>query len=133
MIDNGIPMMVQADARVLAICPVGGFADELPKGQALPSWTYTVVSDVQIYTQAGRVDLCERRLQIDCYASGAADADALRRAINNVLSGYQGILPDTEATEVRGVFCSFLPNSFEPESRNFRRMMEAQIHYLNVV
>jgi hypothetical protein len=132
MIEDGIAQLVQADTTVNGICPVGGFYASLPKGTPLPSWSYIVVSEVTDYTLEHRVALTPRRLQIDTYASGGADALHLARAIDNVLSGYKGVLPDTESTNVQGCFRSNELDFFDDASRTYRRLLEYELWYDNL-
>ena len=133
MIEDGIVMLVQADPTVLGLCPVGGFYAVLPKGQALPCWSYIVVSEVSDYTLEGRADLTPRRLQLDLYGNGGADVMNLGRAIDNVLSGYAGTLPDPQATIVQACFRSNeIDFPYDPDSRTFRRLLEYDLWFNNL-
>lgn len=129
MIESGIVILVQANADVTAISPIGGFLGELPKGQALPSWSYTFVSDVPLYTLTGKDPLTMRRLQIDCYGNAAAEAITLAYAIDKVLSGYKGTLPDPDSTVVQGCFRSNLIDFVDGDSRTFRRLLEYSVWF----
>lgn len=131
MIDDGIVLLVQADATVAAQCSFGGFWLSLPKGTPLPSWSYQVISEPTEYTLSGRTDLMPRHLQIDVYAMDAAEAQSLTRAIDNVLSGWRGTLPDTQMTVVQGIFRDNELDFFDDASRTYRRMLEFFIHYEN--
>ena len=132
MIEDGIVQLVQSDPTVLSLCQFGGFWLSLPKGTPLPSWSFTVVSEVTDYTLAGRTDLTPRRLQIDTYAMEGAEALNLARAIDNVLSGYKGTLPDPQATVVQGCFRENEIDFFDDVSRTYRRMIEFFVHYNNL-
>jgi len=132
MIEDGIAQLVQTDPTVASQCVFGGFWLALPKGTPLPSWSFTVVSEVTDYTLAGRTDLTPRRLQIDVYALDGAEALNLARAIDNVLSGYHGVLPDAQATVVQGAFRENEIDFFDDVSRTYRRMIEFFIHYNNL-
>jgi hypothetical protein len=132
MIDNGIVQLVQTDPTVAAQCVFGGFWLSLPKGTPFPSWSYQVVSEVTDYTLAGRTDLMPRRLQIDVYAMDGAQAQSLARAIDNVLSGWRGTLPDAEATVVQGIFRDNELDFFDEASRTYRRLIEFFVHYQNI-
>ncbi len=129
MIEAGIVALAQADAGVKALCPVGGFCATLPKGAILPSWTYLVVSRVPDYTLSGRNKLTMTRLQIDCFGQSAADAINLSEAIREVLSGYQGTLPDADATVVQAAFHTDTVDFFDDLARTSRRMIEFEIHF----
>lgn len=132
MIEDGIVQLVQADPTVLAQCSFGGFYLSLPKGTPLPSWSYQVVSEPAEYTLVGRTDLTPRRLQIDVYAMNGAQALNLARAIDNVLSGWKGTLPDTQATLVQGIFRDNEIDFFDDASRTYRRMIEFFVNYNNL-
>jgi hypothetical protein len=135
MIEDGIVQLVQADPTVAAQCSFGGFYLSLPKGTPLPSWSYLVVSEVTGYTLRGRTNLTPRRLQIDVYAMDGAEALNLARAIDNVLSGWKGALPDTQATAVQGIFRDMTVGEadfFDEVSRTYRRMLEFFVHYENL-
>jgi hypothetical protein len=129
MIEAGISIFVQSNAAVAALCTAGGFYTELPKDQALPSWAYQFVSDVPNYTLRRRDPLTMRRLQIDCYGSAAADAIALSYAIDHLLDGYRGYLPDTDQTLVAGCFRSNVLDFFDDASRSYRRLLEYQLWF----
>lgn len=124
MIEQGIVKLVQSDAAVLALCPVGGFLSILPEGQVLPSWTYFVVSDPGHYVLDQVSVFGDARVQIDAYGNTAAEAMALAKAIDDVLSGYKGVLADADSTRVAGIFRSNKIDFFDPDSRTYRRLLE---------
>lgn len=130
MIEQGIVKLVQEDADVAAIATAGGgYFAQLPKGQALPSWSYQVVS-----SPPQRTLLNERfefmRLQIDCYGDIGADAVRLAKSIDAVLDGYRGTLSDSDATQVDSCFQSDVKDfPLSDASRSFRRMLEYEIHF----
>ena len=105
MIESGLTLLVNADSAVKAIAPIGGFLAELPKDQALPSWSYFWASDTPHYTFEGLRPVNQRRLQIDCYGA-AAEVINLAQAIDNVLSGFNGTLTDVDATIVASISVS---------------------------
>lgn len=124
MIEEGMVILVQGNAAVLAIAPVGGFLGSLPKDFALPSWSYIVVSDPVEYELGGPVNVSCTRIQIDCYGASGASAIALAAAIDAVLKGYHGTLNDPDATVVQGCFRTNKIDFFDDEARNYRRMLE---------
>jgi hypothetical protein len=130
MIEQGLSQLVQGTTAVSAIAPVGGFYGQLPKGQALPSWSFIFVSDNPIYTLDGPNPLTNRRLQLDCYGNTGAEAITLGTVVDNALSGYTGTLADPDATVVQGCFRSNLIDFFDYESRTFRRMLEYSIWFV---
>jgi hypothetical protein len=133
MIEQGLVELVQGTAAVSAIALDGGFQSSAPKGTALPTWTYTIVSDVADYTLDGSQGLTMRRVQIDCYGASSAARILLAQAIDTVLSGYAGVLTDPDSTRVYGCFRSSMIDFFDPDSRTFRRMIEYEIWFNDTV
>lgn len=105
-IEEGLVRLVQGNAAVLAICPVGGFLSEEPKDEQLPSWMYKFLGESPTYTQAvGETGFVSPAIvEIRCFASDGATVVSLSRAINAVLSGFRGTLPDSDQTVVNGCF-----------------------------
>src|SRR5579862_967177 len=107
----------------------GGYFAELPEDYSLaaPAWTYRSVSQASNTTLTTSRGLAMRRLQIDCYAAAAADVIALADDIDKVLNGFQGTLPDPDATVVSSCFSSDVIDFFDDAPRSFRRMLEYEI------
>src|SRR5689334_19878100 len=124
MIELGIVRLVNSDPAVSAIIANGGFFVELPKDPTLPAWSYTVIGDKPDYTLAGLGGCAYRRLQIDCQCNTGADCITLAKAIDKVLSGFKGTLPDPDSTVVQGCFRDRLLDFFNDKSRTYRRMLE---------
>jgi hypothetical protein len=128
MIESGLALLVQGNAAVSAIAATGGYAlGQLPKGTALPSWTHQVIADKADYVLTGEPSLSDGRWQIDCYGNTAAEAVQLAAAVDAVLSGYRGALPDADQTVVQGVFRTNKIDFFDDVARTYRRMLEYQI------
>jgi hypothetical protein len=130
MIEQGLVMLIQGTPAVVAISPAGGFLGTLPPNKPLPSWTFATVSNPTDYTLQGAVGLGMGRYQIDCYGATGADAIRLAKAIDDVLSGFLGVLTDPDATPVQGCFRSNMLDFFDEEARDFRRMLEYEIWYV---
>lgn len=125
MIEQGLVLLVNADVTVSAIIAKdGGFFAQLPKDFPLPSWTYDTVSDPAGYLLSQPETVGQRRIQIDCYGNTAAEAILLAKAIDDLLSGYVGTLPDPDATHVQGCFRTNLLDFFDVDPRTPRRMLE---------
>jgi hypothetical protein len=127
MIELGVVLLVQGTAAVSAIAPTGGYFAQLPKDFTLPSWTYQKVSDPANYVLSGAMTQGQLRMQIDCYGDTAADAILLAKAIDELLSGFRGTLPDPDSTFIQGCFRSNELDFFDVDSRTPRRMLEYQI------
>ena len=129
MIELGLVQSIQSDSTVAALAPVGGFFAQLPENQALPAWVYNTISESVDYLLAGPDSLVERRVQIDCYGTTAAEAIALAAAIDRLLTGWRGTLPDPDATRVAGLFRSNLIDFFDQSARTFRRLLEYSVWF----
>jgi hypothetical protein len=133
VIEQGIVMLVQQDPGVLTICSSGGFMSTLPKGFALPSWTYLTVGNTSEDDGLTTISTLNRRmLQIDVYgdpAAQGADVLALAQVIDDVLGGYAGVLPDPDQTLCQGCFQSNMQDFFDDANRGYRRMLEYEIWY----
>jgi hypothetical protein len=130
LLEEGIVKLVSSDPGVAALCPNGGYLLQLPDGTTLPSWTYQIISDPPDYTLVGeRYTMIH--YELDCYADpdGANMAIRLARAIDSVLDGFKGTLGDIDQTVVHACFRADRRDFFNPEARNYRRMLEYDIHY----
>lgn len=133
MIEEGIVALVQADPAVSLIAPVGGFYVELPKDFRPPSWSWTNVSGPASYHLRGKSGPNTRRIQIDCFGDPnrrGTDAIALAAAIDKVLSGFSGLLPDADQTMADGIFQSDLIDFFDDVGRTYRRMLEYEVNFI---
>lgn len=130
MIEAGISRLVQSDSAVAALCPRGGgYLVQLPKDAPLPAWTFAFVSESPDYLLTKRSELTQRRLQVDCYGSIAADAITLADAVDQVLDRFQGTLADPDATVVHRCFFDNLIDFFDEGRQSFRRVLEYQIWF----
>jgi hypothetical protein len=129
MIEQGVVMLIQSDAAVKAIAAQGGFLATLPSDYQLPSWTYLLVSDVTDYVLTGPSKLSSRRVQFDCYGTQPADIILLGNAIDKLLNGYRGTLPDPDATVVQGIFHLNSLDFFDVDSRTYRRSLDYMIWF----
>lgn len=128
-IEEGLVRLIQADAGVVAIASVGGFLAELPKDQALPSWSYALLSEDRIYTHDdGPAALRPAIVEITCYGD-AAVVVRLAAAIDQVLDGFCGALP--EGTVVNGCFVLSRPgpDEYDGARRCWLRSLIYEIHY----
>ena len=134
MIEEGLVTLVNGDGAVKAMLPAPvGFLGGLPKGTALPSWTYTWASDDNTPGRGLQMPsggLTFAQVQIDCYGNTRADVVNLGRKISKALAGFRGALADAEQTVVDSIFDS---NQHDPEedaaSRTWRRVLEFQVNY----
>lgn len=137
MLEAGIVALVMGNPAVLAIATTGGYLLSLPKDQlteVTASWSYQVISDKGDYGLRGEHGLVMRRMQIDCYSDPTHPGlcITLAKAIDKVLGGYQGTLPDVDSTVVFGCFRSDLTDFFDAAGRTYRRMLEYEINFHEV-
>lgn len=125
--EQGFVSLVNSDTNVQA-AGAGGYFAQLPPDAQLPAWTYLIVSDPSDYTLQNVVELSAMRMQVDCYGSSGAQAILLAKAIDRVLSGFLGTLSD--GTIVQGCFRTNRIDFFDDSARNWRRMLEYQIWYV---
>jgi hypothetical protein len=124
MIELGVVLLIEANQAVSAIPNVGGYFGTLPKDATLPAWSYATVSDTADMILGGPTTVGSRRTQIDVYSADAATAIQLANAIDALLNGYRGTLPDPDATVVQGCFRTNMIDFFDVDSRTYRRMLE---------
>lgn len=112
---------------------IGGFLDVLPKNQALPSWSYSVVSFVPQLGLLTTTGLAFLRLQIDVYgfeAQQGADVLTIAQQIDVTLNGFRGTLADPDSTYIDSCFTSDKKDfPFDPDARTYRRMLEYEIWF----
>ena len=130
MIEQGIVTLVQNDPAVQALCKHGGYWLSLSKDPCLPSWTYSVISSSTERTLGAQLLLCFERWQIDVYSNVGSECLQLAMAIDNVLNTYRGDLSDPDTTRVQGIFRADITDFFDDSVRNYRRMLEYEIHFL---
>lgn len=129
MIEQGIVMLVQNDPTVQSLCQHGGYYATLPKDPVYPTWCYNVLSSSADLTLGQQSVLVFERWQIDVYSSSGNDVLRLADAIDDVLDHYYGTLPDPDQTLVQGIFCSDITDFFDTAVRNYRRMLEYELHF----
>ena len=137
MIENGIVGLINADPGVLAALAggVGGFGfDELAKNLPLPSWAFRFFGGHVIPTLGGvgPKSFRWRRMEIHCMGSSADNTLTLAGAIDNVLSGFSGMLPDASpgGTQVDSIIPSNSPiDFFDSAARSWRRVLEYQVWF----
>ncbi len=129
MIEQGITLMVMADATVKSLCAAGGFMGTLPKDQALPSWTYKVISDTSSISLKGRNKLTGQRWQVDVYGSDPASCISLASAVDAVLDTANGTLADVDATVLQLCVRCGKEDFFDDVNRTYRRMLEYELWF----
>jgi len=75
------------------------YANHAPQKCASPYLVYLTVSALRDYTHDGFSGLTTTHIQVSCYATGYADADAVAAQVISALEGWAGTDP------VQAVFC----------------------------
>lgn len=90
--EEALTALLLADATVSSLTGSGNRLtwDVISQGQSGAAAVMYLISGIPDYHTAGPSGLVESRVQIDCRATKKADAVALARAIEAVLSGYSG-------------------------------------------
>jgi hypothetical protein len=130
VIEQGIVMLVQNNASVKNLCKSGGYWLSLPKDPVYPSWCYNVISSSTERTLEKQKLLCFERWQIDVFSNDGGQCMSLACAIDDALDHFSGLLPDPDQTLVQGVFRSDIIDFFDTTVRNYRRMLEYELHFL---
>jgi hypothetical protein len=130
VIEAGLSLLVQGDSAVAALASVGGFMLEVPKGTALPTWTYRFFGGTPVKSLTCVGGLTMRRCEIDAYGETAAAALKLAYAIDAVLDGYTGMLADEDQIRVDSILKAEEPMDFYDEDRRaFRRKQEYEVWF----
>jgi hypothetical protein len=130
MLEQGLVQLVNADATVAGITTNGGFGfDELAKDTVLPSWAFRFSGGKSYPTLLGARGFRWRRLEIHCMANDADTVILLSTAINAVLEGFSGNLPDGTMID-----CIYNENSpidfFDASTRTYRRVHEYEVYFI---
>ncbi|HXI42057.1 MAG TPA: hypothetical protein VNH83_18895 [Bryobacteraceae bacterium] len=133
-IEQGISLLVRNALSNPPDDAFGGFFAQLPKdwisADRPRAWTYRFITSNPMYVLAGANGMVEAELQIDCHGFTPEDAIALAAAIDPVLSGFHGLLPDDDQTKVQGMFNQgSSTDGYSDVNRTFVRTLEYQIHY----
>jgi hypothetical protein len=115
----------------------GGAISELPKNASYPNYTLRWISEPQNLGQTTKSNLRYARVEIRCFGDpegSGSDAIDLATAISADapagISGFSGVLADSDATRVSSIFKSNqMDLSIDPGTRAYRRMIEFEVNY----
>jgi hypothetical protein len=137
VIEQGLMLLIQSG---LGSPPMvsGGFLDQLPENWMSTNeygYMYRIISLPDAKDNHGltfSVGFEKIRFEVNCYGATAAAKLTLARAVNTVLQGFQGFLPDPDETRVYCCMRSDIMDfPYDSSARNFRRMLEFEISYNN--
>ena len=102
LIDGIIALLVADTAGVNALVSGAVYANELPRGYALPAIAVHRYGGSQEYEMAGPVGLREDQIQFDCYGATSDATQQVAEAVRSLLVAYVGTLSD--GTVVRACY-----------------------------
>ena len=132
MLEAGLVQLVQSSPSVSTLSPGGGYLRQIPPGSSIPAWTYFTVTNPPNTGLQFVSGSTERRIQIDCYGNEQTDQQVqLAFAIDSVLNGFSGTLPDQDSTNILSCIRDNLEDmETEPDSRLYRRMLEYTLWFV---
>lgn len=83
------------DATLRDLVGDGVYPDLVPQGATLPAVRYEVLSDRRLPTLEGQSTLRQARVQMDAVATSRAVADRIGQAVERILGGLSGAIPET--------------------------------------
>lgn len=98
------------------------------QGAGLPAVVFHVISEPRRRTLAGQVSLIAGRMQIDCWGTDEAEADAVAKAVRARLEGARF---NHSTGQVRGVFQidGSDDGSSDADAYPFRFTMDFRVHF----
>lgn len=112
----------------------GYFQNMVPANAPWPYWVFHGVSQTRNSGLTFARGLSMRRIQINVIgdpAAQGADVIPLAAAVDFILHGYAGNLPDPDATFVSSCFNSDLmdPDGVDPNVRSYERKLQYEINF----
>ena len=98
----------------------------LPQNIADPCISFQRIDTPREYSLTGYANLASPRIQVDCWAETYEGATALANAVRQAVQGFSG---DIGSVTVYAVFVVDERDSYEENSRSFRRSLDLQIHH----
>lgn len=126
MIEQGLTALVTADPGVSALIGTCFYPVILPETPTYPCMSYQVVSASSEYNLGATAERW-KRIQFDAYGQAYSDCKAIVAALDTVLDGYTGTLPD--GTQILGSFRVVELDLMLQYSRVFRTMVEYTFHF----
>lgn len=135
VIEQGLVMLIQSGLGSPPLCQ-GGFLDTLPENFISASQQFgymcRIISDSADHGLTHSVGQEKIRYEVNCYSYTGAGVLQLAKLIDQVLQGFAGVLPDPDSTTV---YCSMRSDRmdfpYDPNARNYRRMLEYEISFNN--
>ena len=132
MIVETIKQLLEESAQVTAIVQDRIFPRFIPDAVAFPALVITKATGIGSYDLQGDVGLEAARIQVDCYALGAAEVIELRTVVRRLLSGFSGGAASGSPCAIASCFCINDVDLSDPSTeragpRLKRRMLEFNV------
>jgi hypothetical protein len=126
MIETDIINYLVTHAPLVALQGTRVYPDRLPQDPTLPATVFLSISDPSNYSHSGASAWHEQRFQFDCWGNTPTDAIRLKNTLRQALSGYKGMMGNTE------IYATFAENARplnDDETGLFRRVLEIAFQY----
>lgn len=114
---------IQTQAPITALVGENVHPVKLPQTPGLPAVVFQKISRPRIYSHDGDSGLGNARYQFSAWAETLASAEAIRQALIDSFSGFNGVMGDTSRAN------SFILNEQddeEPETGLYRQMVDIE-------
>lgn len=105
MIIATVNEILGADGDVSAFVVDRIYPEELPEAPTYPALVVTKVGGQGQYDMNGDAGLEFARVQVDVYARGYAEMEAIRTAVRRLLSGYRTPAGSGDPCQIQATFC----------------------------
>lgn len=100
----------------------------LPQDAALPAMSYTVISDLPIYSHHGPVGIRLARVQVDIWSLVSyEEAATIAEAVDMALSGYRGVAAGVKFVAILNTGGN--QSNFDIATGLWHRMLEYRVNY----
>jgi hypothetical protein len=132
MIEQGLYQLITADSSITSLATGGVYWILAPKGAIVPYIVLNRVATTDTHTVDGAIGLRGALFQVDCYATTYYAARAISVAVRSLIGSYTGNLPDTDSTDVDGIFTEKdwdMPYEEGAKGFVFRALLEFRVWY----
>ena len=123
---SGLRTFLLTDATLSGLVGVRLYPNILPQNPTMPAVTITIISGDRQSSNDGPGGLNGPRVQIDCWGTSYASADAVFEAIRKKLDGKKSGI-------ILGAFMDSDRDFYEPEPKYYRRSADYFVWHTEVV
>lgn len=102
------------------------YPDRLPQDPTLPATVFFSISDPSDYSHSGQSTWKQQQFQFDCWATAPLAAIKLKNTLREALSGYKGMM---HQTEIYAVFVENTRTLDDDETGLYRRALDIVFQY----